>query len=228
MKNILIVDDEIKIIELLEAFLEIEGYSIYKAYDGKGALEIFENEEINLVILDLMLPEIRGEEVCKKIRAKSDVPIIMLTAKVDEENKIEGLGIGADDYITKPFSARELVSRVAAILRRSCKEENLLAERFVFNDGDLEVNIKYFDVIKNGIKIKLTPSEFKILKVLISNRGKILSRDILVEKSFGIDFDGIDRTVDVHIKNIRQKIEDNPKDPQYIQTVYGMGYKFNC
>lgn len=228
MKNILIVDDEIKIVELLEAFLEIEGYSIYRAYDGKKALEIFEKEEIHLVILDLMLPRISGEEVCKKIRAKSDVPIIMLTAKVDEENKIEGLGIGADDYVTKPFSIRELVSRVAVIMRRCYKEENTQAERFVFNDGDLEVDVKLFNVIKKGIEIKFTPNEFKILKTLISNRGKILSRDVLVEKAFGIDFDGIDRTIDVHIMNIRQKIEDNPKDPQYIKTVYGMGYKFNC
>ncbi|KNF07602.1 sensory transduction protein RegX3 [Gottschalkia purinilytica] len=228
MKNILIVDDEIKIVELLEAFLKIEGYSIYRAYDGKEALEIFEKEEIHLVILDLMLPRISGEEVCKKIRAKSDVPIIMLTAKVDEENKIEGLGIGADDYVTKPFSIRELVSRVAVIMRRCYKEENTQAERFVFNDGDLEVDVKLFNVIKKGIEIKFTPNEFKILKTLISNRGKILSRDVLVEKAFGIDFDGIDRTIDVHIMNIRQKIEDNPKDPQYIKTVYGMGYKFNC
>ncbi|PAB58382.1 response regulator transcription factor [Anaeromicrobium sediminis] len=227
MKNILIVDDEIKITELLEAFLKVEGYNIYKAYEGKGALDIFEREEIHLIILDLMLPIISGEDICKKIRAKSDVPIIMLTAKVDEENKIEGLSIGADDYITKPFSARELVSRVAAIMRRAYKEDNPQAQKFAFNDGDLEVDMKLLTVMKKGMKIKFTPNEFKILKILISNRGTILSRDTLVEKAFGIDFDGIDRTVDVHIKNIRHKIEDNPKEPQYIETVYGMGYKFN-
>ncbi|SHK55500.1 response regulator transcription factor [Paramaledivibacter caminithermalis] len=228
MKNILIVDDEIKIVEFLEAFLKIENYGIFKAYDGIEALEIFEKEEIHLVILDLMLPKMSGEKVCKKIRSKSDVPIIMLSAKVDEENKVEGLDIGADDYVTKPFSAKELVSRIAAIIRRTYKEENLQAEKFVFNDGDLEVNLKQISVIKKGIKIKITPSEFKILKVLISNRGRILSRDKLVEKVFGIDFDGIDRTIDVHIMNIRRKIEDDPKNPKYIQTVYGMGYKFNC
>lgn len=227
MKNILVVDDEIKITELLEAFLKLEGYNIYKAYDGRAALDIFEREEIHIIILDLMLPQISGEDICKKIRAKSDVPIIMLTAKVHEENKIEGLSIGADDYITKPFSARELVSRVAAIMRRAYKEDNPQAQKFVFNDGDLEVDMKLLTVIKNGTKVKFTPNEFKILKILISNRGTILSRDTLVEKAFGIDFDGIDRTVDVHVKNIRHKIEDNPKEPQYIQTVYGMGYKFD-
>lgn len=228
MKNILIVDDEPKIVELLEAFLENEGYGVFKAYDGKEALEIYNNENIHLVILDLMLPKIKGEDVCKKIRAKSDVPIIMLTAKVEEQNKIEGLGIGADDYVTKPFSAKELVSRVAAIMRRCYKDDAPQAESFSFNDGDLEVNIKSFEVIKKGIEVKFTPNEFKILKVLIANRGRLLSRDILVENAFGIDFIGIDRTIDVHIKNIRQKIEDNPKKPQYIQTIYGMGYKFNC
>lgn len=227
MKNILVVDDEIKITELLEAFLKLEGYNIYKAYDGRAALDIFEREEIHIIILDLMLPQISGEDICKKIRAKSDVPIIMLTAKVHEENKIEGLSIGADDYITKPFSVRELVSRVAAIMRRAYKEDNPQAQKFVFNDGDLEVDMKLLTVIKNGTKVKFTPNEFKILKILISNRGTILSRDTLVEKAFGIDFDGIDRTVDVHVKNIRHKIEDNPKEPQYIQTVYGMGYKFD-
>ena len=228
MKNILIVDDEIKIVELLESFFKVEGYFIYKAYDGQEAIEIFEKEEIHLAILDLMLPKISGEDVCKKIRSKSDIPIIMLTAKVNEENKIEGLGIGADDYVTKPFSIKELMSRVAAIMRRSYKEENPQAEKFVFNDGDLEIDIKLSTVIKKGIESKLTPNEAKILKILISNRGRILSRDIILDKAFGIDFDGIDRTIDVHIMNIRQKIEANSKEPRYIQTVYGMGYKFNA
>ncbi|AFS79720.1 two component transcriptional regulator [Gottschalkia acidurici 9a] len=228
MKNILVVDDEVKIVELLESFFKVEGYFIYKAHDGQEAIEIFEKEEIHLAILDLMLPKVSGEEVCKKIRSKSDIPIIMLTAKVDEENKIEGLGIGADDYVTKPFSIKELISRVAAIMRRSYKEENPQAEKFVFNDGDLEVDIKLSTVIKKGIESKLTPNEAKILKILISNRGRILSRDIILDKAFGIDFDGIDRTIDVHIMNIRQKIEDNSKEPRYIQTVYGMGYKFNA
>lgn len=227
MKNILVVDDEVKIVELVEAFLELDGYNIYKAYDGVEALDIFERNDIHLVILDLMLPKISGEDVCKRIRAKSDVPIIMLTAKVEEENKIEGLDIGADDYVTKPFSMKELASRVSAIMRRSYKDEKPQAGKFVFNQGDLEVNMRETKVLKKGEEIKFTPNEFKILKILISNRGKILSRDILVEKSFGIDFNGIDRTIDVHIMNIRRKIENNVKEPKYIETVYGMGYRFN-
>lgn len=227
MKNLLVVDDEGKIVELIEAFLELEGYKIYKAYDGVEALDVFEKEDIHIVILDLMLPKISGEEVCKLIRSKSDIPIIMLTAKVEEEDKIQGLDIGADDYVTKPFSMRELSSRVGAIMRRTYKDENPQAERLVFNHGDLEVNIKETKIFKNGEEIKFTPNEFKILKILISNRGRILSRDMLVEKAFGIDFNGIDRTIDVHIMNIRRKIEDNVREPKYIETIYGMGYRFN-
>ncbi len=227
MKNILVVDDEAKIVELIEAFLQLEDYKIFKAYDGSEALDIFETQEIHLVILDLMLPKISGVEVCKIIRSKSDIPIIMLTAKVEEEDKIEGLKIGADDYVTKPFSMRELASRVGAIMRRTYKDENPQAEKFVFNNGDLEVNIREIKVLKMGEEIKLTPNEFKILKILIANRGRILSRDILLEKSFGIDFNGIDRTIDVHIMNLRRKIEDNVRDPKYIETIYGMGYRFN-
>lgn len=227
MKNVLVVDDEVKIVELVEAFLELEGYRIYKAYDGAEALDVFGKEKIHLVILDLMLPKISGEEVCKIIRSKSDIPIIMLTAKVEEEDKIEGLDIGADDYVTKPFSMRELASRIGAIMRRTYKDENPQAERFVFNHGDLEINIKETKVLKKGEEIKFTPNEFKILKILISNRGNILSRDMLVDKAFGIDFNGIDRTIDVHIMNIRRKIEDNVRKPKYIETIYGMGYRFN-
>lgn len=227
MKNVLVVDDEVKIVELIEAFLELEGYKIYKAYDGVEALEVFENEEIHLVILDLMLPRISGEEVCEIIRSKSDVPIIMLTAKVEEKDKIQGLDIGADDYVTKPFSMRELASRVGAIMRRTYKDVNPQAAKLVFNHGDLEVDIKETKVLKKGEEIKFTPNEFKILKILIANRGKILSRDMLLEKAMGIDFDGIDRTIDVHIMNIRRKIEDNVRKPKYIETIYGMGYRFN-
>lgn len=226
MKNILIVEDEKKIVELLEAYLEKEGYITYKAYDGEKALEIFESEDIKLIILDLMIPKISGEEVCKKVRSKSDIPIIMLTAKVEEEDKLKGLDLGADDYITKPFSIRELVSRVNVLMRR-CYSDKPKAEIFTFNDGDLEVNMKTFQVIKSGQEVKFTPNEFKILKLLISNRGIALERDTILEKVIGIDFDGIDRTIDVHIKNIRQKIEDDPRKPTYIKTIYGIGYKFS-
>lgn len=226
MKNILIVEDEPKILELLEAFLSKEGYIVFKAEDGREALDIFNKEDIHLLILDLMIPKISGEEVCKKVRSKSDIPIIMLTAKAEEEDKLEGLEIGADDYITKPFSIKELASRINVIMRR-CYSDSPTADKFVFNDGDLEINMKTFEVLKNGVDMKFTPNEFKILKLLISNRGMALERDLILEKVIGIDFEGIDRTIDVHIKNIRQKIEDNPRKPKYIKTVYAVGYKFN-
>ncbi|TDT58461.1 response regulator transcription factor [Fonticella tunisiensis] len=225
-KRILVVDDELKIVEVVKAYLEKEGFEVLIASDGERALQIFNEEPIHLIVLDLMLPKISGEEVCKRIRTKSDVPIIMLTAKIEEDDKIEGLAIGADDYITKPFSGRELVSRVRALLRRAYRESDPLADYLTFNNGDLEVDIKRFEVKKRGENAALTPNEFKILSVLLSNPGQVFTREQLVEKAFGYDYEGFDRTVDTHIKNIRHKIEDDPKNPAYILTVYGVGYKF--
>lgn len=173
-----------------------------------------------------MLPKMTGEEVCGRIRATSSVPIIMLTAKADEDEKIEGISIGADDYLTKPFSVRELVVRVRALLRRAYRDVTPMADILTFNNGDLEVDIKKMIVKKQGIAVGLTTNEFKVLTVLLTNPGQVFSREQLVEKAFGIDYEGFDRTVDTYIKNIRQKIEDNTKEPIYITTVYGMGYKF--
>ncbi|KNF07026.1 two component transcriptional regulator [Gottschalkia purinilytica] len=225
-KKILVVDDEDKITDVVASYLEKEGYDVITSSDGKEALEIFNREEIHLIILDLMLPNISGEEICTKIRNVSDVPIIMLTAKVEEDNKIEGLAIGADDYVTKPFSVRELVGRVKALIRRSYKEENPVADYLTFNDGDLEVFIDKFEVKKKGKKVSLTASEFKVLKILLTNPRQVFTRDMLIEKALGMDYDGYNRTIDTHIKNIRQKIEDDPKKPKYVLTVYGVGYKF--
>ena len=173
-----------------------------------------------------MLPKISGEEVCSRIRASSSVPIIILTAKVDEDERIEGISIGADDYLTKPFSVRELVVRVRALLRRSYRDTAPMADILTFNNGDLEVDTKKMIVKKQGIAVGLTTNEFKVLTVLLTNPGQVFSRVQLVEKAFGMDYEGFDRTVDTYIKNVRQKIEDNPKEPLYITTVYGMGYKF--
>ncbi|CCQ92721.1 Transcriptional regulatory protein YycF [[Clostridium] ultunense Esp] len=228
MKNrkILVVEDEKNILEVIEAYLLKEGFRVITAEDGEMALELFKTEKIHLIVLDLMLPKISGEEVCTTIRATSDIPIIMLTAKVDEDDKIEGLTIGADDYITKPFSPRELVSRVKALLRRSYRDSNPLAEKLVFNDGDLEVDIDKMIVRKKGENVYLTSNEFKILSSLLTRPGQVFSREQLIELAFGYDYDGFDRTIDTYIKNIRQKIEDNPKSPNYIITVYGVGYKF--
>lgn len=224
--KILIVEDEKNISDIIKAYLIKEGFDVITAEDGKMALEMFNNEEVHLIILDLMLPKISGEQVCTNIRNISDIPIIMLTAKINEDDKIEGLSIGADDYVTKPFSPRELVSRVKALLRRSYRQSTPLAEKLIFNNGDLEIDIDKMVVRKKGTNVYLTSNEFKILVSLLTNPGQVFSREQLIELAFGYDYDGFDRTIDTHIKNIRQKIEDNPKEPVYINTVYGAGYKF--
>lgn len=225
--NILVVEDEKNISDVIVAYLENEKYQVYVAADGEKAMELFNEKTIHLIILDLMIPIISGEEVCQRIRAVSNVPIIMLTAKTEEEDKITGLSIGADDYVSKPFSPRELIGRVKALLRRSYQGSSPLAEKLSFNEADLEVDVDRMEVIKAGKEVHLTLNEFKILLTFISNVGQVLSREQLIEASFGYDYDGFDRTIDTHIKNIRQKIEDNPKAPKYIQTVYGAGYRFD-
>ncbi|URZ18136.1 response regulator transcription factor [Clostridium felsineum] len=224
--KILVVDDEEKILSVIKAYLEKEGFEVLTAKDGEEAINIFEKEHIHLIILDLMLPKISGEKVCAKIRSVSSVPIIMLTAKIEEDNKIEGLSMGADDYVTKPFSNRELVSRVKALIRRTYRDNTPLAELLIINNGDLEIDVEKFIVKKRGENVNLTSNEFKILIVLLSKPGKVFSREELVNKAFGIDYDGFDRTIDTHIKNIRRKIEDDHRNPKYIVSVYGLGYKF--
>ncbi|EKQ53068.1 MULTISPECIES: response regulator transcription factor [unclassified Clostridium] len=224
--KILVVDDEQNILDVVRAYLEKDGFEVITAMDGETALNIYNNETVHLIVLDLMLPKITGEEVCSKIRTASSVPIIMLTAKVEEDDKIEGISMGADDYLTKPFSVRELVARVRALLRRAYRDFTPMADFLTFNNGDLEVNIKKMEVKKRGENVNLTANEFKILIVFITNPEQIFSREKLVEKAFGSDYEGFDRTIDSYVKNIRQKIESNPKEPTYIVTVYGMGYKF--
>lgn len=224
--KILIVDDEQNILDVCKVYLEKEGFTIITAMDGERALNIFNNETIHLIILDLMLPKISGEKVCTTIRESSNIPIIMLTAKVDEDERIEGISIGADDYLTKPFSVRELVVRVKALLGRTYRNTIPVTDVLVFNNGDLEVDINKFIAKKQHTNISLTTNEFKVLTVFITNPNQVLSREQIVDKAFGVDYEGFDRTIDTYIKNIRQKIEDNPKDPKYIVTIYGMGYKF--
>lgn len=224
--KVLVVDDEKNILDVVKAYLEKESFDIITAMDGESALNILSKETIHLVVLDLMLPKLTGEEVCHRIRATSDIPIIMLTAKADEDDRIEGISIGADDYLIKPFSARELVVRVRALLRRAYRDYSPLADIMSFNNSDLEVDIQKMLVKKQGQLISLTANEFKVLVVLLSNPGQVFSREHLVEKAFGMDYEGFDRTMDTYIKNLRQKIEDNPKEPTYIHTIYGVGYKF--
>lgn len=226
-RNILVVEDEKNISDVIRAYLIREEFNVILAEDGQTAMELFNRNNIHLIILDLMIPKVSGEEVCKRIRSISDVPIIMLTAKTDEENRIEGLSIGADDYVLKPFSPRELVSRVKALIRRAYRDYKPLAEKLKFNSGDLEIEIDEMIVKKNGVNIDFTTNEFKILLALVSNPNNVLSREQLIESAFGYEYEGYDRTIDTHIKNIRHKIEKNPKVPEYIHTIYGVGYKFN-
>ncbi|ORX23966.1 DNA-binding response regulator [Thermoanaerobacterium sp. PSU-2] len=223
--KILAIDDEEKILDVIKAYLEKEGYTVLTETNGANALNTFKTVNPDLVILDLMLPGMSGEEICRKIRALSKVPILMLTAKVSEDDKVYGFTIGADDYLTKPFSPRELTMRVKAILRRT-KNDLPLNDIFMFNDGDLVIDTRSYEVKKKGRIVNLTPNEYKLLTVMAQNPNKVFTRSELIEKAFGYDFDGFDRTIDAHIKNLRQKIEDDPKNPTYIKTVYGAGYKF--
>ncbi len=225
-KKILVVEDEAKILEVVTSLMEKQGYEVYQSEEGKKSLEIFNNNEISLIILDLMLPDISGEEICMKIREKSRVPIIMLTAKIEESNLLRGLDIGADDYITKPFSLMELVARVKVILRRSHDELKPLYKYNSFQNGDLYIDVESNIIKKKNELLNLTQSEWKILLSLIKYPNKVFTREELVTIALGSDFDGYNRTIDTHIKNLRQKIEDNPKSPSYIITVFGKGYKF--
>jgi DNA-binding response OmpR family regulator len=221
-QRILIVEDEKKISEIVKAYLEKEDFRVSLAETGNEALRALK-ESPDLVILDLMLPDIPGEELCKIIRENSDVPVIMLTAKSGEEDRIKGLGLGADDYVVKPFSPRELVARVKAHLRRAVKTRRKI---YRYNSGGLEIDIENHEAFREGSLISLTPTEFKILVSLSENPGRVLSRDQLVTIVLGYDFEGYDRTIDAHVKNLRHKVEKNSKTPEFIQTVYGMGYKF--
>lgn len=224
MYNILIIEDEEKVSEVLKAYLEKEGYKVYCTTKGLEGIEMFKKVDFKLIILDLMLPDISGEKICKTIRETSNVYIFMLTAKGTLNDKIEGLNIGADEYLVKPFSPRELTARVNALFRRFSEANK--SQKFIFNNGRLALNYDKRIVKVNGEEVLLTPNEFDILYTLIANKGKVLSREQLICKIFGADFDGYDRTIDVHIKNIRKKIEEDTKKPKYIITVMKVGYKF--
>lgn len=222
-KRILVVDDEAKIVDVVKSYLENGGYRVFTAYGGREAYEKFEKENPALIILDWMLPDISGEEVCRTIRQKSKVPVIMLTARVEEESILRGFGFGADDYVTKPFSPRQLMARVEALLRRIETESPSVLS---FNSGDLMINVTGFEIKKNGNPVSATPNEFKILSTLAGYPKKVFTRGELIAAALGDDFEGLDRIIDSHVKNIRQKIEDDAKNPQYVLTVHGVGYKF--
>ena len=224
-KRILLVEDEKAIRDAVAAYLDREGYWVVGVGDGKAAVDEFEKHKFDLVILDLMLPKLSGERVCKIIRDKgSAVPIIMLTAKGEVEDRIIGLELGADDYIVKPFSPRELVARVRAIFRRAHAEP----EVDVLDFGELVIDISGHKILVDGKDVDLTASEFKLLATLARHPGRVYNRMELVEKVLGYDFEGYERTIDSHVKNLRAKLGDDPKHPKWLYTVHGMGYRFEA
>lgn len=225
MSYILLVEDDPKIARIVKVYLEGAGFRVMHSDSGKGAIEMFLKEEPLLVILDLMLPDIKGEDLCQVLREKHDTPIIMLTAKSSEEERIAGFSLGADDYVVKPFSPRELVFRVKALLRRY-QRTDLSGQVLSFNNGLLIIDEQSYEIKKDNNRVNLTPTEFKILHVLASAPNKVFTREELVQKALGYEFEGYERSIDAHIKNIRQKLGDDSKRPQFILTIYGVGYKF--
>jgi len=226
-RKVLVVDDEPKIVEVVGSYLKKAGFVPVCAENGARALDVFEKERPCLVILDLMLPDLPGEVVCRRLRARSRVPIIMLTAKVEDADAVRGLGLGADDYVAKPFSPRQLMARVEAVLRRTAGEAGLLASVLSFGTDDLRIDTASVEVRKGGAPVSLTPSEFRLLAALAANPGRVYSREELINHALGEDFNGFDRTIDAHVKNLRQKIETDPRHPRYILTVHGLGYRFS-
>ena len=225
-KKVLVVDDDAKIVELVRLYLARDGYQVLTAFDGVEALRLAREAHPDLIVLDLMLPGIDGLKVCRALREESDVPIIMLTARATEEDRLNGLDLGADDYVIKPFSPRELAARVRAVLRRLPEESSLRGPKEIIS-GDLKLNMETHEASLAGKPLKLNPMEFRLLAVMAAAPGVVFSRGKLIDKVFGHDFDGFDRTVDVHILNLRRKIESDPEHPKYIRTVYGSGYKFS-
>lgn len=220
-KRVLVVDDDVKTVELVKLYLNRDGYRVLTAYDGVEALRLAREGHPDLIVLDLMLPGIDGLEVCRTLRGESDVPIIMLTAKTTDQDKLAGLNLGADDYVTKPFSPRELAARVRAVLRRLPGERGP-AE---IKHGELTVNFGKYEASLAGRPLNLTPAEFKLLGIFVKEPGRVFSRGQLIEKALGYDFDGFDRTIDVHILNLRRKLKSGIKHSINIKTVYGAGYK---
>ncbi|ADZ83166.1 response regulator transcription factor [Cellulosilyticum sp. ST5] len=222
--NILVIEDEERVADIMTKYLEKEGYKVFTCYTGRSGLDCFYKNKIDIVLLDLMLPDIQGEEICAEMRQVSNVHIFMITAKGTLDSKIDGFDRGADEYLVKPISPREVVARVKALDTRKQREEN--KEMLVFDKGHFKIFLQERIVQINNEEITLTPNEFDLLYELASAPGRVFSRDQLIEAVMGIDFDGFDRTIDVHIKNLRKKIETDTKNPRYIKTVTGVGYKF--
>jgi len=221
-KKILVIDDEEKIVTVLKAYLEQSGYQVATSADGKAALMAFQREKPDFMILDLTLPGLDGLEVCRAVRRQSNIPILMLTARVEEADKLMGLELGADDYVVKPFSPREVVARVRTIFRRASGEA---AQNEIIRVGALEIDMDQHTVMVTDHQVELTPTEFDILVVLARQPKRVFTRLQIMEQAQGNAFEGYERTIDAHIKNIRLKLEPNSKDPSFIHTVFGVGYK---
>lgn len=222
MSKILVIEDEAELVKVLRSYLEKAGFQVLTALRGDNGLELWKREKPDLVILDLNLPGLDGLDIAREIRKKSNTPIIMLTARVEEADQLVGLEIGADDYITKPFSPRLVVARVRALLRRAAPS----SPSEVIRVQDIEIDLEAHQVTRQGDPIDLTPTEFNILVAMASNPGRVFSRLQLLETAQGIAYEGYERTIDAHIKNIRAKLETDPKNPRYIETVFGVGYRF--
>ncbi len=224
--KILVVDDEVHILQTLRYNLEKNGYAVCTAGDGRQALSILEIEKPDLCVLDIMLPELDGTEVCREIRKRSNMPVLMLSAKDQEIDKVLLLEIGADDYITKPFSIYELLARVKAHLRRLGNAAKAAQDLTVLTGGDIELDVARQRVTKNGKVVELAPKEFSLLHVLLENRGRVVTRQTLLDRVWGYDFFGDQQTVNVHVRWLREKVEDDPNDPKHIITVRSRGYLF--
>ena len=223
-RTVLVVDDDKKIVDLVSLYLRKEGYAVLCAYNGREALEVARREQPDLIVLDLLLPEMDGMQVCHALRAESRVPIIMLTARSTDEDKLLGLDLGADDYVTKPFNPRELVARVRAVLRRAASADGEPPPDVCY--GDLTISFIRHEVSLRNRPVNLTPTEFLVLEALAREPGRAFSRSELLDRALGHDYEGIERTVDVHVMNLRRKIEPEPGKQRYIGTVPGVGYRF--
>ncbi len=223
--TVLIVEDDPHALELVRLYLGRDGHQVLVAMNGIEGLRLAREAAPDLIVLDLMLPGIDGTEVCRQVRQESNVPIIMVTARVEEEDRLMGLEMGADDYITKPFSPRELAARVRVVLRRTAREQSERTQEEL-KQGPFTVNIPHGTVHRDSAAVRLTPTEFRLLVLLMGVPGRIFSRELIIDRVFGYDFDGFDRTVDAHVSSLRRKLDSAPGEPRFIHTVYGLGYKF--